>query len=650
MAKKAITRPRVPVFASVIQPGYAWIEADSANRKLDVKLPAGTTELPILEIQDEASPTYDDVAIITVPNAGTPASNAVRIHEMLHAKITPEVNAYKQEVVREDAVSELACQFAEDFRVASAGRRLGLWGADAHYGHDLIVEMAQRAMYSEDHLRLLGHEQAGHGALTLAKAVELYCGFVGQPTSDDGYVSDPVRFFKTLEQSGVALPDDDMAEVMAICHNLNKSLRMFGEVLMRDPRDIDARGSFRGLAMRFESALRDAFAPALRESGAGAGDGGDDSDVDLSERTQVSGERVGDDVKPDERPEEEKSKSDDAPESKSQKSPLAGMKSRIGPSSHRTEIKYSKRSAIGKAKAAMAATLGSFDERGWGNGPVEFTPGTGYDREKRMMLARVMTGASDGDLPDALLNNYSLEPSDIGWPKTDIVLAPVERARKSFVPRRGKPAMDGDIPRHFGRWIVDRAILDSRGRRPGGTLLIDISGSMSWSREQINALLEELPALTVALYSSSNPKGDEGQISIVARSGRIVSSDWKSSRSHSGNNLCDGVAVSWLCKQPGPRIWLSDGAATGPASAGGEMRNSAYVGDCLRLCALGAITLTRDDREVKAILEGRIKQRPVTPEEYHRLVEAGLVVQGAEAIAMRGVRRMNDMLSGHDAA
>lgn len=638
MASKKTIKARVPVFAAVVQPNYAWIEADSDNRKVDAKLPSGQTELPVLEAQDQSSPRYDDVAVITVPNRGTPESNAIRIHEMLHAKITPDVNAAKASVMDRYGVCELACQFAEDFRVAAVGYDLGLWGDDAHFGADLVTEMARRVIYSEDHQRTFGHDEAGLGTMTVPKAVELYCGFVGQPIHN-GRVTDPEAFFADLVARGIEIDADVANAATYVCFGLLRD----AETSLEAETPVDA---FVRLAVHFDAVLREAFTPSLGDS--------------AGERQQVSGEVIvgeaigdgGSEAQQQEAKQDKpnKTKQQDKPEEpKFEKDPLASHKSRVGPSSHRAEIKYSPRSAIGKAKKALAegSFAGGFDVIVDGESDGTSFEGEGYDRNK----ARSLILGSSSDVPSTLLNNYSLEPSDIGWPKTNIVLAPVERPRKSFVPRRGKPAMDGDIPRHFGRWIVDRAILDSRGRRPGGTLLIDISGSMSWSRQQINALLEELPTLTVALYSSSSPDGDEGQISIVARSGRIVSSDWKSSSSHSGGNLCDGVALSWLCKQPGPRIWLSDGAVTGPLPGGyGDTRNPAYVGDCLRLCALGAITLTRDDREVRAILEGRIKQRPVTPEEYHRFVADGSVVLMAERIAKRGVERMNDMLSGHDAA
>lgn len=634
MASKKTIKARVPVFAAVVQPNYAWIEADSDNCKVDAKLPSGQTEIPVLEAQDQSSPRYDDVAVITVPNHGTSESNAIRIHEMLHAKITPDVNAAKASVMDRYGVCELACQFAEDFRVAAAGYDLGLWGDDAHFGADLVTEMARRVIYSEDHQRTFGHDEAGLGTMTVPKAVELYCGFVGQPIHN-GRVTDPEAFFADLVERGIEIDADVASEATYVCYDLLGD----AERSLEAENQVDA---FTRLAVRFDAVLRKAFTPSLGDS--------------AGKRQQVSGEVVSGEVvggaDGSEAQQQETKQQDKPEEPKFEKDPLASHKSRVGPSSHRAEIRYSPRSAIGKDKKALAeeSFAGGFDVvvDVVVDGESDGTPfeGEGYDRNK----ARSLILGSSSDVPSTLLNNYSLEPSDIGWPKTNVVLAPVERPRKSFVPRRGKPAMDGDIPRYFGRWIVDRAILDSRGRRPGGTLLIDISGSMSWSRQQINALLEELPALTVALYSSSAPQRDEGQISIVARSGRIVSSDWESSRSHSGWNLCDGVALSWLCKQPGPRIWLSDGAATGPLPGYGETRNPAYVGDCLRLCALGAITLTRDDREVRAILEGRIKQRPVTPEEYHRFVADGSVVLMAERIAKRGVERMNDMLSGHDAA
>lgn len=114
--------------------------------------------------------------------------------------------------------------------------------------------------------------------------------------------------------------------------------------------------------------------------------------------------------------------------------------------------------------------------------------------------------------------------------------------------RAAIPAMDG---RAFGQ----------RKRLPGGTLLIDFSGSMQINSEQIAEVVRQRPAATVATYQGEdgNNAGAEGWLRIIARRGRMEGEI----KHYCGNNLIDGPALDWLGKQARPRAWISDGMVTG---------------------------------------------------------------------------------------
>jgi hypothetical protein len=96
----------------------------------------------------------------------------------------------------------------------------------------------------------------------------------------------------------------------------------------------------------------------------------------------------------------------------------------------------------------------------------------------------------------------------------------------------------------------------------GGTVLIDASGSMDLSAEDINAILDKAPAATVAMYSGS---ADRGAVTVIAKAGRMATNRAiHERRKQIGHgNIVDGPALRWLATQAEPRIWICDGIVTG---------------------------------------------------------------------------------------
>jgi len=141
------------------------------------------------------------------------------------------------------------------------------------------------------------------------------------------------------------------------------------------------------------------------------------------------------------------------------------------------------------------------------------------------------------------------------------------------------PAMDGQAWRR-------------RKRLKGGTLLIDASGSMSFSEKDIEEILEKNPALTCAMYSG---RGEEGQLDILAQKGKKVT---KLPKRYGGGNIVDGPALEWLTQQKGPRVWLSDGQVTGC----NDHQTPELKSESEALCRIGNITRVRDICEAQKVL------------------------------------------------
>ena len=124
--------------------------------------------------------------------------------------------------------------------------------------------------------------------------------------------------------------------------------------------------------------------------------------------------------------------------------------------------------------------------------------------------------------------------------------------------RRYAPAVVGVSPRHMERWTSDMFVFGRKRTDDGGTVLIDVSGSMSLSDADIERIIEAMPAATIATYSGSRTGGE---LRIIVRNRRRSRTE-QFRNDGMGGNIVDGPALRWLAKQPRPRFWVSDGQAT----------------------------------------------------------------------------------------
>lgn len=143
--------------------------------------------------------------------------------------------------------------------------------------------------------------------------------------------------------------------------------------------------------------------------------------------------------------------------------------------------------------------------------------------------------------------------------------------------RKAKPTDMGVIPVNVHRWTTDQRIFTVKKKDKGGTLLLDMSGSMSWTAEQIDAIIDEAPYSKVVGYSGA---GGKGVIAVFCDKGRRVA-DTDIRRYAPGGNEIDGPALRWLATQPEPRVWVSDGYA---CSSMAEAETADLINVCRGLC------------------------------------------------------------------
>lgn len=158
--------------------------------------------------------------------------------------------------------------------------------------------------------------------------------------------------------------------------------------------------------------------------------------------------------------------------------------------------------------------------------------------------------------------------------------------------RAYRPADYGYNPKFIHRWASDKQIFKQKQNVLGGTILIDASGSMSFSGEDILEIMSLLPAVTIAMY---NGYGGSGSLRIIGRNGMRVTEEYINEWS-GGGNVVDGPALKWLATMPERRIWVSDMYIFG---ASGDTSGFNLMKDVMDTCIKGKIINLKDIEEVK---------------------------------------------------
>ncbi len=150
----------------------------------------------------------------------------------------------------------------------------------------------------------------------------------------------------------------------------------------------------------------------------------------------------------------------------------------------------------------------------------------------------------------------------------------------------------GHNPRKINRYCIDKQIFQQRHRVKGGTILIDASGSMRFDGADILEIMEQLPAVNIAMY---NGYGITGSLRVIAKGGRRVHDDYLWDHK-GGGNVVDGPALRWLAEMPQRRIWVSDMKVFG---AGKNSSAFNLLKDCYDICTQNKIINLKDIEEVK---------------------------------------------------
>ena len=601
-----------PTFAAVVQPEYRWVDGHSSER-------TGSTTFP---------KAPGETAIMTVPDGPfiqTPEGRLIRIHELLHARFTPEIDARARVFAQQTPdkrISPVALEVGEDVRLHALANKLGVFDGSA-YISDLT--------YHEVGLERDGVPPIMH-QVEMAK---MFMSAYGLPTESGWSTKDTEGYQRA---TGVTFSRRSRRVLKAWVNTIERALTL-----------PDAYAQFEKLSASTQQAIHLLLTPPP------PGNGGE-SEEDATGGGSSEGEGKGDSGDGDAHPTTPNEL--EAAMKAAARDYVAAIEANDKVGRDAAEQRWN------KANQQVQACVRLLEEGGYDESEAlkDWTPAF----LQRQEIVRLETKAEEGipdykfspslvphrsqyqfwdsERPDeALAKNYTLDPLDRGWHLMGMQLGPLERNFKAVVHRKGIASPEGPIPKFFGRWFSDKQLFERKGRRLGGTLLIDVSGSMGWSHAQTLALIEATPAMTIAVYSSNgrldkpggidqhrmlrwsqaNPHAGHddmmrfmrdnqvsgGLLTIIAQHGKLVGPNYKlhgnhtddECAGHGGGNEVDGPALSWLARQSQPRVWFSDGQVTGA----GEVGSSQLYADSRRLQRLGNIVRTTNKDAVEMIFSGR---------------------------------------------
>jgi hypothetical protein len=158
--------------------------------------------------------------------------------------------------------------------------------------------------------------------------------------------------------------------------------------------------------------------------------------------------------------------------------------------------------------------------------------------------------------------------------------------------RRWRAQATGTVLRYPGRLVSDdqRRAFGARRACPGGVVVIDQSGSMDVTSDDLKALLREGPGALVIGYS--HRPGDRGTTpnAWVLCDQRVVA---RSSPAGNVGNGVDGPVLAWAVsrRRAGePLVWVTDGQVTDSH----DYPDAALSRECAELVRLHHIRLVRD--------------------------------------------------------
>ena len=169
-----------------------------------------------------------------------------------------------------------------------------------------------------------------------------------------------------------------------------------------------------------------------------------------------------------------------------------------------------------------------------------------------------------------LIDRASRVDGKVTWQPAVVQHLPLTITVQGALGRKRVSSNVGRNPRRIHRMLIDpeKRIFDKYVKAQGGVVVIDLSGSMSLSRDEVKEMMVACAGVTVIGYSGYYGRAEEPNTYILADKGKICAE----LPSVHGGNACDLSVVEYAVQRKqnpkAPMVWITDGYTYGWNNAG----------------------------------------------------------------------------------
>ena len=228
-------------------------------------------------------------------------------------------------------------------------------------------------------------------------------------------------------------------------------------------------------------------------------------------------------------------------------------------------------------------------------GDTDTTDDADAGEDKASKPKRGRPKSSEVDTTDAVGESRKtklLPSSPPSWMKLKVEKLPLPIVLNGAFGKKRLASQTGKVPRRIHRLISDpnKRVFDRTVKGTGGIVIVDASGSMSMSRDELREVVLSAPGCTVMTYSVMGDWriGEDGEAVatnawVLADKGRICD-EMPFSRGQA--NGVDLPALEWAVsnrpRSSTPIVWVCDGQVTGMGDNGHDSLTLQVVNFCSR--------------------------------------------------------------------
>ena len=221
-----------------------------------------------------------------------------------------------------------------------------------------------------------------------------------------------------------------------------------------------------------------------------------------------------------------------------------------------------------------------------GDGESESTPKRGRGRPRKAgghsNIGKSGEGSATGNPHKGISPDSYHGVTPPTWGNLVVEYCAMPKHTKGNIGKKRTASNIGRSPRRIHRLLTDpdKRIFDKVTRGTGGVVIIDGSGSMSFTHEQIRRIVENAPGATVAVYTDKDHCSGGTNMWVVADKGKMVNE----LPDFGHGNGVDFPALEWAVQHrqraSSPIIWVTDGGVCPPTGGYSDI----LAVQCINFC------------------------------------------------------------------